>query len=330
MRFRTILLGTAFWFGATIGASAQEVHTLKLSTHVPPSNAIYAEFERWGAELEQKSGGRLKLDIFASSQMGPPQQQFDIARTGVADIAYVLHGFTPGRFPLTEVAHLPGLFASGAEGSAVLSSLASQYLEQEHAGVRLLYVVVVPPFPILTRDKPIRALDDIRNMRVRHPGAVTGKTLSALGAVPVAVPPAEMGEALAKGVVDGIATTYEAAETFKFANSIRYATRIDFGTATFALVMNRASYDALPDDLRAIIDGTTGSDASIRIGKLYDETEAAAVQRLSKSIEAIEMSGEVAAQFDAAFTAHTRTVIDALEADGKPARAFYSALAKHR
>ncbi len=326
MTMTRLATGAALLVLMVATAHAEQTHVLKLSTHVPPSNAMIAEFERWGAELAERSQGRIKLEIYPAGQMGPPPQQYDIARTGVADIAYIVHGFSPGRFPLTEIAHLPGLFKDGKSGTEALSSLVDEYLAKEHEGVRLLYVVAVPPFPILTRDKQVHSIEDLSNLRIRHPGSVIAGSLSALGAVPVAVPPAEMGDALAKGVIDGTATTYEAAETFKLVDSLSYATRIDFGTSTFALVMNPDAYSRLPEDLRTVIDETTGASAGIRVGKLYDDVERAAIDRLSGKITAIELTGEARAQFEQVIGARIEAVLAEQEAKGLPARAFYKSL----
>ncbi|MEO7243235.1 MAG: hypothetical protein ABIW85_10020, partial [Variovorax sp.] len=91
-------------------AFAQQPIELKVSHYLPPNHTIAVELIRWADTLEKKSNGRLKVSVFSSGQMGPITRQYDLARTGVADIAYLLHGATPGRFPLTELASLPYAF----------------------------------------------------------------------------------------------------------------------------------------------------------------------------------------------------------------------------
>src|SRR5690348_345697 len=101
MKRRSALLtfaaaSTGLFFAAT--AQAQNVE-LKVSMFAPPSLSFNKEFVIVAQELEQKTQGRLKLALFHSSQLGPAPRQYDLVRTGVADIAYHLTGFTPGRFP---------------------------------------------------------------------------------------------------------------------------------------------------------------------------------------------------------------------------------------
>jgi TRAP-type C4-dicarboxylate transport system substrate-binding protein len=50
--------------------------------------------------LRERSDGRLDITTFPGAQMGPTPRYYDMARTGVVDLAWVLHGATPGRFPL--------------------------------------------------------------------------------------------------------------------------------------------------------------------------------------------------------------------------------------
>ena len=55
-------------------------------------------------KIEKESGGRLKFEIYPNGQLvGPPNRQFDAARNGITDIAWCLHGVTPGRYPMTEL-----------------------------------------------------------------------------------------------------------------------------------------------------------------------------------------------------------------------------------
>ena len=74
-----------------------------------------------GRSGEKQSGGRITVKRFPGSQMGPVQQHYDFARTGQADVAWFLHGATPGRFPLTELVQLPYLVGSAEIGTKVIN-----------------------------------------------------------------------------------------------------------------------------------------------------------------------------------------------------------------
>lgn len=260
-----------------------ETIELKVSHYLPPSQTINTELTRWAADLEQKSGGRLKLTIFPSGQMGPMARQYDLARTGVADMAFFMHGALPGRFPLTEVAQLPYAFSRPVNGqpdalsvskaSAVLTGL-SDRLAAEHAGTHILYMIASPTIGLYFRKETVPDPARLKGLRVRHNGPITAAMISAWGASPVAMPPSELADALDKGTVDGMMFNFEAAEAFQLADSLKTVTPLNSSAATFALVINQRRYDSLPADLRQLIDDTTGVSAAARIGKAYDTAEA--------------------------------------------------------
>ena len=81
-------------------APAQQV-TLKLHHFVPAqANQQKFWFEPWAKKLEQESGGKLKVEIYPSMQLGGKQPQlYDQAKDGVVDIVWTVSGTTPGRFP---------------------------------------------------------------------------------------------------------------------------------------------------------------------------------------------------------------------------------------
>src|SRR5215211_6782873 len=90
-------------------ALAQAQVTLKLHHFLPPvSNGHSKMLSPWAKAVEQDSGGKIKIDIFPSMQLGgTPPQLYDQARDGVVDIVWTLPGNTPGRFPVSETFELP-------------------------------------------------------------------------------------------------------------------------------------------------------------------------------------------------------------------------------
>src|SRR5918912_1072116 len=109
--FKTIrraLLLAAFLCAPLGGGAAAQTIELKLSHFIPPNHTFHKWAMAWADQLAKESGGRLKITIYPNGQLvGPPNRQLDAARNGITDIAWVLHGVTPGRYPMTELANLP-------------------------------------------------------------------------------------------------------------------------------------------------------------------------------------------------------------------------------
>lgn len=320
-----LLAAAALLAGGHAWAHA-ETYELKASSYLPPNHTINREITRWAKDLEQKSDGRLVIKLFPSGQMGPVQRQFDLARTGVADISYVLHGATPGRFPLTELAQYPMLIPDGRTGSQAMMDIAD-LLEKEHRGVKVLYFMATPPIPLLMADKKITRIDQLKGARIRHPGTVYASLISALGASPVGVVPAEVADSLSKGTIAGTLMSFEGAESFQLGQNIKYATDINGGVVTFALVMNPDSYGKLPEDLRRLIDESTGLEGAKRVGTTSDQADQHGLEYMRKAgIEIVSLEAEDAKKYEAVAGKLTEDRVAELEKQGLPAREALSRL----
>ena len=213
----------------------------------------------------------LSIKIFPAGQMGPAPRQFDLARTGVADIAVIFTGLTPGRFPLTELSNVPGILKGNYSGSLALSDLGPKLFASEYPGVKLINIVPIQT-EIISRSK-ITSANDLKGKRIRAAGAVQSDVLKALGAVPTLVQPGDMNDALSKGMVDGLSTAYSGIDSWKLDDVGKFVAEGDMGSVTFATVMNQKAYNSLPADLKHLIDETSGVASAKLFGKMSNDDE---------------------------------------------------------
>jgi TRAP-type C4-dicarboxylate transport system substrate-binding protein len=300
---------------------------LKVSHYLPPNHTIHKVLEAWATELSNRSQGRLALKIYPAAQLGPVQRQFDLARTGQADLAVGLTGATPGRYSMTELASLPFVWPKEGSSSSIMSrrltELAPKYLAKEFEGVHILWIGVTPTVGFFTARREVANVADVQGLKLRFQGEQHAKVLRLLGAVPLQVPPGEVADGMSKGVIDGALFNYEAAESFGLGSVARYVSEPGFITATLCLVMNSARYESLPADLRAIIDETTGPKAAELFGRRWDEAEQHGRDYMLANKVSIKlfaptqvdvMKSKLEPLLDAS--------VDALEKSGKPARVF--------
>jgi TRAP-type C4-dicarboxylate transport system substrate-binding protein len=311
----------------TAPAAAQTVE-LKLSHFVPPNHAFHKWATAWGEQLASESNGRLKLTIYPNGQLvGPPNRQLDAARNAITDISFVLHGVTPGRYAMTELVNLPFTWPKAGSGSATtsrrLAEIGPNYLAGEHQGLRILWLAVANPVVFYSK-VPVRAIDGFKGMKVRYAGVQNKYLLEALGAVPMLVPPPESQDALAKGIVDAALFPHEAALAYDLGSVAKNAIEPGVATATFVLAMNPAKYNALPDDLKAVIDKTSGAAAAERFGRQWEEAEKHGREReIAQGVQIITLSDADIARMKTMMAPHVENAIGALEKQGKPARKFY-------
>jgi len=319
-------------FGLSGTAHAQ-TYELKASHFLPPNHTIQKWMTAWAADLAKQSGGRLKIEIYPAGQLaGGPNRQFDAVRNGVADIAFSLHGATPGRYAMTELASLPYATPSAGALSTItskrLTELAPTYLAHEHQGLHILFMAVTPPL-LFHSKAPIRTLEDFKGLKIRYAGVQFKNLIDALGAVPLPVPPQETQDALSKGIVDAATFPYEGAASFDLGTVTKYALEPGVSAATFALVMNPDKYNALPADLKALIDKTTGPAAAEAYGAMWDEAEKAGKEKVTgKGVQVVVMPPDQIARIKKLVAPQIDSAIAAVEKKGEPARNFFDVYTK--
>lgn len=325
MAFGCLMAAAATLGALSLPAAAADIYTLKLSTFFPPNYVLVSHvLNDWAHELDEKSGGRLKIEIYPAAQMGPPPRHFDLARTGVADIAIASPGNNPGRFPLSEIIELPFVTRDSRVTSQVLMDLVPDYLAKEHAGTRILWAFVSPPFQIDTRSKPIRKIADLQGLRLRHQSELSSDILSAFGVTPVNVMPGDIADALDKGTIDGAIFSYDGVEAFRVVKMVKYATEASFSTAAFVTVMNDASYAGLPADLKKILDDSTGMRMTRLTAAAMDANDAHGKQlMLDSGDEILPLDPGELDKAKALAAPVTERYLAALEAKGLPARKMY-------
>lgn len=265
MKKRTLLIGAAAAVAMLPGlAFAQEV-TLRLHQFLPPVATVPAKILKpWGEEVTAASDGRIVIQHFDAMALGGrPPELLDQARDGVVDLAMTVVGYTPGRYPRTEVFELPFMMKSPVGTSrAFWEMVESDFQESEYQDVKVLGAWVHGPGVIHTKD-PMTKLEDMKGKTLRGPTRVINDMLSELGATPVGMPLPAIPEALSKGVIDGTVIPWEVTPAVRLSelvsNHAEFSGDEALYTATIVLVMNKAKYDALPDDLKAILDEKSGA-----------------------------------------------------------------------
>jgi len=317
-----------------VGSARAETITLKLSHFVPPQHAFHKWVVGWAQKIEQESGGRLKFEIYPNGQLvGPPNRQFDAARNGITDIAFCLHGVTPGRYPMTELANLPFTWPSdGAnlpEMAKRMTELAPKYLAAEHTGLHILFMSMANPVVIYSK-VPIRTLADFKGKKIRYASITNKFMLEAMGAVPMLIPPPESQDAIAKGIADGAGFPHEAGLAYDLASVAKYAIEPPLASATFALVMNPAKYNSLPPDLRAIIDKGSGVAGAESFGKAWQAQEQFArnLEVTKKGLEIITLPPADVAKMKELAKPIIEKALAEQEKESKPAREFFAAYTK--
>jgi TRAP-type transport system periplasmic protein len=230
-----------------------KVIELNYSTFYPATHKMLEVHTAWARELEKRTNGRIKINIFPGGTLTSPTKCYEGVVNGISDIGTSVLGYTQGRFPLTQITNLPMGYKNGLIATKLVNEYYAKFRPKELDDVKVLFLYSHGPAIISTK-KPVYKLEDLKGMKLRSGAFV--ETVSALGATAVAMPVNEAYDALNKGVVEGIMSTPEALEGFKLAEVVKFTTE-NYGTGCGGgqfVVMNKAKWNALPKDIQTIMD----------------------------------------------------------------------------
>ena len=306
---RILIAGAVAAAGMIAGAqsAAAQEFTLRMHQFLPPQANVPAHIlDPWADRIEAASGGRIKIERFAAMSLGgTPPQLIDQATDGVVDIVWALPGYTPGRFPSTEVFELPFMMTNAEATSRAYWDMFEEHMKDtEFKDLHILGTWVHGPGLIHSKS-PVTKLEDLNGLKVRAPTRVINALLSQLGAAPVGMPVPQVTEALSKGVIDATVIPWEVTPALKVAELVSNHTTFGgdhaFYTTTFVLAMNKDSYERLPDDLKKVIDNNAGAELSAWAGKTMQEYDAPGLDiAQSRGNNIIEISAEDAEAWKAA------------------------------
>ena len=259
------------------GAFAQEV-TLRLHQFLPPqANVPKQVLDVWADKVEADSGDRIKIERYPSMQLGgTPPELMDQAIDGVADIVWTVVGYTPGRYPSTEVFELPFMVNDARAASSAYWQMFEKHMKDtEFKDVHILGTWVHGP-GLLHTNKEVRTPADMQGLKIRGGSRLVNQLLETTGATPVGMPVPAIPEGLSKGVIDGTTIPWEVTTALKVPELVKNHTEFSGSalyTLTFVLAMNKDKYESLPDDLKKVVDDNSGLEFSIFAGGTQSDAD---------------------------------------------------------
>lgn len=285
---------------AACGAKKEAEITLSYSIFFPPAHEQCKIATDWAREIEIRSGGRVKINIYPGGTLVSADETYNGVLKGITDIGMSCFAYTLGRFQIMEAIDLPMGYPNGKVATRVAHEFYKAMSPKALDEVKVLYIHAHGPGLLHTK-KPVANLAALKSMKIRSTG-LSSKVVKALGGVPVAMPQGATYEALQKGVVEGTFTPIETLKGWKQAEVIKYTTDCrDIGyTTAMYVVMNKAKWEALPDELKKIFAETSEEWVDVH-GKTWDRLDLEGrefSQKQGNSI--IELSPEENAKWKAA------------------------------
>ena len=245
---------------------------LNYSVFFPAPHIHSVLAQEWGKELEKRTNGRVKVDVFPGGTLTPADKCYDGVEKGLSDIGMSAFAYTSGKFPLTEVIDLPLGIKNGLTATRLANDFYKKFQPQELSGVKMMFLHAHGP-GLLHSKTPVNRIEDLKGMKVRCTG-LAKKIVTALGGTPVGMSMGETYDALSRGVVDASMAPQESLNTWKWGEVVKYTTE-DFGasysTGMF-VVMNKEKWNSLPADIQKIIE-KLNEEWIEKSGKGWDEID---------------------------------------------------------
>ncbi len=277
-------------FALSAPAMADKPINLRMSSFVPPMHFMNTKIlQPWIDMIEDRTQEKVKIRIYAGSALGKPQDQYDMAVRGVADITWGILAYTPGRFPLVTVMELPFMSSNAESGSRMVQRLYEKgAFGDEFKDVKMLALGMPPNMDLHTSKKLVETLADLKGMKIRTPSAMMGKLIKKWGGVPVAMPAPEVYMSLERGVIDAIFLDPLTLMGIKCNEVTKYHTRVGISSTVFFFVMNKKSWDRLPPDVQKVINELSGEYLSADMnGKIADQAVLGVYKKLKAAGDTI-------------------------------------------
>jgi TRAP-type C4-dicarboxylate transport system substrate-binding protein len=248
-------IGALFLFTAISVPGVQAAtYNFTYSTFFPPTHIQTKVPQAWAKEIEKRSKGRIKIQIFTGGSLTPAPQIYDGVVKGISDFGLSVFAYSPGRFPVIAAVDNPFGYPNAFVATRVINELYRKFKPKELSDVHVCYLFAHGPGLLHTVNKPVHRLEDVAGLKIRSTGT-SQLIVRALGAAPVAMSQGETYDALKKHIVDGTLVPIEALEGFKQGEVLKYTT-LTYSIAYsqgFFVAMNLKKWNSLPPDLQNII-----------------------------------------------------------------------------
>ena len=287
---RKLILAALASFVAGQGVAQEEI---KFSSFVNRMHIVDQTIIAPMQEAYKKLVGDLsEIVVYDSMSLaGPGRAQWDLVVAGGADMTFSLPTYTQDVHALTLQFELPGLYKDTVEGTNVLWDNID-FFDHDFAGMKIIALWFFDAPALITRDKPVYTLADIRGMKIRVTSPAHARIIKAWGGNPVFSPLPEAYGDLESGKVDALYIAATAMEDFKFYEPANFVTvNLPPTLGLMYIVMDEDKYNSLSEVERNAIDSLSGREPSLKIAEQFQNARPRAIELArANGVQIIELT----------------------------------------
>ena len=248
------------WLVVTLSATqatAEEKTYLMKITFPTLNDSLHQFAKNYAAAVAKDSGGRIKTEIYPASQLGSIPRQIEGVQFGAIQCAIIPPEFFVGIDERFELMAAPGLVTSMEHGQRVAADPAVLKLMLGLGAGKGLHGVglyMATPSSVIAKS-PIRQLADFKGKKIRvFASEFQTVAFKRLGATPVAMTLGDVLPAIQQGAIDGALAAFTVFTPMQYQDAAKYVTETGQPSIFIIVEVSRKWYDALPEDLRQIVD----------------------------------------------------------------------------
>jgi TRAP-type transport system periplasmic protein len=272
-----------------LSASAQTT-TIKISHQFPGGTVEQGDFRdrlvrMFASEVEKRTKGGLKFEIYPGSSLMKTNAQFSAMRKGALDMSLVPLSYAGGEVPETNIGLMPGLVTSYDQGYAWKNAEIGKELTKILSDKGVVMVSWVwQAGGMASRGKPIVDPEDAKGMKIRGGSREMDLMLKEAGAAVVTLPSNEIYAGMQTGAMDGALTSSTSLISFRLEEVSKALTTGRGKSYWFMLeplMMSKASFDRLSKEQQSTIMavGAEMEQFALKAAKADDEQVAAVYQK---------------------------------------------------
>jgi TRAP-type transport system periplasmic protein len=313
---------------ATASAKAQD-YTMRIAVGASSKDFVCTDwFPAWGEKIKAESKGRINYQLFCDGTLGKMGDTVTRVEQGVGEVGWDIPLVYGQRFASFGLIGLPNLYD---QPSAAAGAMWNTFQSGGIPPIKGLKLIAVQAFDnvSLWTTKEVPDISKLNGMKIGMGSKERSVMLQTMGGIPLALRVPEYYQSLAKGVADGVLTTDTTIFDFKMTELEKHNYRARFGGGVAIVVMNQQWYDALPDDLKKVIDQNSGLEASRTMSEGISKIARSALKTAEdkKAVAVHKLTDAELKAWLPAFNAATKSWTDAQPDGEKYLEAFKKELA---
>ena len=233
--------------------------TLKFASFEPPTSFVNVQIlTPWIEKVNKEGEGILKIEFFPGGALGrDPKIQVKLLMDGVADLAFILNPYSPGRFPDDQVVNIPFIAKNPLESSLALNALYEKGLLRGYGDLVVMGHFTASCYEIHSV-YPVKTPEDMKGKKFKATGKMQYVLMEAVGGAPVGISIFKTAEAISRGVLSGLLGEMNSMNVSRTIQVVKHHCGVNFGTTNQMSAMSKKTYDGLPVKARALLDKYRG------------------------------------------------------------------------